>query len=375
MAAWKIRITGIKSTQGLETLVKMLCRLPGITPESAVQGLRRPPLDLPQVPSETDAKKLQLVLSKLGAVVEIEPVGKNIGEAAIKNATAPSPKTQVEHASNEAPRGMGIEARGPDPHGTTGPVELREREIRPPIITAKIKEKSPAPVRQLLVFGAIVIVIVALAQWMPSASKVAKPESKATKNAQTEPELSIDPAPQQADERNSAKPESKSQLESETPSTQAEPPPQLDLARKQQQHAEKLMQQAQSEADPHKAAQALEQSLRYDPHNENGWAELVKRMRTNGDAEGERKAQQGLEQSERVRQTLESIAKAFGTEGQVKVSTAQVLVQTSQAEMEQDEFDSLGSEMGDSIRTKFPSQEIVIENLGSQGKQSYRRLD
>ena len=69
---YKLKITSLTAQRDTQSLVKILLKVPGLSPEQVSKGLRVPPFDVLSIESEDQAKKIKGMLEKLGAVCEIE---------------------------------------------------------------------------------------------------------------------------------------------------------------------------------------------------------------------------------------------------------------------------------------------------------------
>jgi hypothetical protein len=69
---YHLKITELTAQRDMQSLVKILLRMPGLKPDQVSAGLRVPPLGVFSTEKEEDAQKLKSVLEKFGAVCAIE---------------------------------------------------------------------------------------------------------------------------------------------------------------------------------------------------------------------------------------------------------------------------------------------------------------
>jgi hypothetical protein len=69
---YNLIITRLTAQKDMQSLVKILLKVPGIDPNRVSKGLKFPPFEVLSVEKEEQAEKLKSVLEKLGAVCEID---------------------------------------------------------------------------------------------------------------------------------------------------------------------------------------------------------------------------------------------------------------------------------------------------------------
>jgi len=69
---YNLRITELTAQRDMQSLVKILLRIPGLKPDQISKGLKVPPLNVYSTEKEADALKLKSLLEKFGAACAIE---------------------------------------------------------------------------------------------------------------------------------------------------------------------------------------------------------------------------------------------------------------------------------------------------------------
>jgi len=69
---YNLKITGLTTQRDMQSLIKILLRVPGLSSERVAIGLKAPPLKVITVELEEQAQAMKNTLEKLGAVCEIE---------------------------------------------------------------------------------------------------------------------------------------------------------------------------------------------------------------------------------------------------------------------------------------------------------------
>ena len=69
---YNLKITGLTTQRDMQSLVKLLLRIPGLSPDQVAVGLKIPPLKVMSVELEEQAQAMKNTLEKLGAICEIE---------------------------------------------------------------------------------------------------------------------------------------------------------------------------------------------------------------------------------------------------------------------------------------------------------------
>lgn len=361
--SFTVKILGIKPGARVDALVKMLSQVPGLSPQVVVQGLRKPPLSLPQLQSRTDALRLRKVLDELGAVTEIIfPQGENIEKSPteIQSSTNPEANHITTAATTPIQGNPALSAKAKPQTPTQHHHEpTHHREMRPLEVRIHKPQKQLTKTQQI---GIIVLLLVALLPLMYFSQS--RPTPTPTRPTRTQTERAETAGSETNKEQPTAQENSPSPPSTpgqELSQTQKDAQKSHQLAIRQQQHGERLHQMAKESQDLAQGAKLLEEFLRYNPHNEEAWKELEERMQTLGDVPGAMRARQGKEQSEKVRLGLESIAKAFGTEVRAKVSTAEVHLQWQQGGVDLEQIQQ--STLPAQIQRQHPEKAITLQSL------------
>jgi len=77
---YNLKIIGLATQRDTQSLIRILLRVPGLSPELVSKGLRVPPFDVLSAEKEEEVEKIKSMLEKLGAVCEIEKDKKNTSE-------------------------------------------------------------------------------------------------------------------------------------------------------------------------------------------------------------------------------------------------------------------------------------------------------
>jgi len=85
---YKLKITELTAQRDMQSLVKILLKIPGLKPDEISKGLKIPPLNVLSTDKEEEAQKLKAILEKFGAVCAIENT-KALNKVSGKRATGP----------------------------------------------------------------------------------------------------------------------------------------------------------------------------------------------------------------------------------------------------------------------------------------------
>ena len=263
MPSYRVKLTGLAPHRDTPALVKMLVRIPGLTPERVVQGLQRPPLELPPVAQQVLAQQISDSLLHLGAISIIE----EIHAAPVKVASRDDELVDGSHLLHSAPPVRPAYSRHPAPE---------HAPASPPSAPPARKDR-----KALIIFGVGLVMAAALLyqndpldsgpRKNPSSSKETAPKASPSKSTNTQVERAA----------------------STQKSTREGLSSKHEAARKQQAYSEQLRERSRQTANPAKAAQILKQSVQYNPYNAEAWKELEEKLRESGqteEAEAARKA-------------------------------------------------------------------------------------
>lgn len=355
MPQYRVKITRLGTHKNTQGLVKFLLQIPGLSSDRIMQGLQRPPLELPPVPMEQKAQQLTDALARFGAICVIE----HMREAPVAAQKQKDEWLDGNHLLHNT-------ASGPPPTPASTPIEI----LSPPLSTHVPGPLPPphnakdalAKKQKLQILLVLIGVLVLIAPPLYIASQ----QKDQLKSSTTSTTLAGGYKPAELSDRSttrSAKPQPAGK--SQKPGQQQ----QYDLARKQQDMSEQLKERAKKSDNPQESSKLLQQSVQYNPYDANAWSELEKQMNAAGDAEGAAAAHKAYEHAMKVHNTLQGIAKAFGTEPKVAVSTSSI-VYTTTAEMDDQSFYEKVAGMYDELVGNHPEKEVVVENRSGKHVQT-----
>lgn len=357
MPQYRVKITRLGTHKNTQGLVKFLLQIPGLSSDRIMQGLQRPPLELPPVPMEQKAQQLTDALARFGAICVIE----HMREAPVAAQKQKDEWLDGNHLLHNT-------ASGPPPTPASTPIELSSPSPTPshhspgPTLPTTNAKNALAKKQKLQVLLVLLGVLVLIAPPLYIASQ----QKDQHKSSTTSTTLAGGYKPAEISDRNttrSSKPQPASK--SQKPGQQK----QYGLARKQQEMSEQLKERAKKAEDSQERSKLIQQSVQYNPYDANAWSELEKQLNAAGDAEGAAAAHKAYEHAVKVHNTLQGIAKAFGTQPQVAVSTSSI-VYTTTAEMDDQSFYDKVAGMYDELVGNHPEKEVVVENRSGKHVQT-----
>lgn len=355
MPQYRVKITRLGTHKNTQGLVKFLLQIPGLSSDRIMQGLQRPPLELPPVPMEQKAQQLTDALARFGAICVIE----HMREAPVAAQKQKDEWLDGNHLLHNT-------ASGPPPTPASVPIEVSVHSAPThtpgPVTPVSNAKEALAKKQKLQALLVLIGVLVLIAPPLYIASQ----QKDQLKSGTTLTTLAGGYKPAELSDRSttrSAKPQPAGK--SQKPGQQQ----QYDLARKQQDMSEQLKERAKKSDNPQESSKLLQQSVQYNPYDANAWSELEKQLNAAGDAEGAAAAHKAYEHAMKVHNTLQGIAKAFGTEPKVAVSTSSI-VYTTTAEMDDQSFYEKVAGIYDELVGNHPEKEVVVENRSGKHVQT-----
>ena len=105
----------------------------------------------------------------------------------------------------------------------------------------------------------------------------------------------------------------------------------------------------------------LKKSLVKNPYNPEAWKDLSKNLKEGGDTAAARAAEEAYEKAIKTQMIMASLAKAFGNNVRVDISEEAVYYRTSN-DFTDSEFYEEAQRLRDSLNTKMPEKDLVVEN-------------
>jgi len=358
---WKVRINALlpAARQQMAQLAQLLAKLPGISAAQALQGLNKPPLDLPALKTEADAQKLMTGLSKMGLICEIidqgstpvvaesEPISKP--ETSLPEKIAPAPKLNAQaqqpdaSAAKQPTKAASTAAPRPKSHDsifdldepTRTPIELRAggSQVKRKKIFKLPKLQRPSR-RTLFIAGALLVTALIVG----ASFLVVQHFQQATTDESSQ----------------SAKPvtaERKAERDH------------YEEALQQMATSEKYLKEAHETPDVRKAAEIMELAVKYNPYNWGAWRELAAMYRRMGNEERAKTCDFSYRRSEKLQRTLEGIASVF-RKPEAKITTSEVSYTVHEDSIQPKDFHQKSSTLYDTVHNMHPEKEFRIENQG-----------
>ena len=122
-----------------------------------------------------------------------------------------------------------------------------------------------------------------------------------------------------------------------------------------------------SAAKANQANEDLKKDIEKNPYNADAWKALAKNLEKQGDTAAARKAKESHERAVKVQQVLAGVAKAFGNNVRVEVTEDAVYYRTSY-DFTDDQFNLEAERLMDSLSVKFPGKNLFIENYTSDNR-------
>lgn len=321
MPSYRVKITGLGAHKDIPSLVKLLSGLPGLSADKIRTGIQHPPLELPPVPQEESAQQLTDALARLGAICVIE----RIREAPVIE------KAKVERLD------LSKVSSGRAPVETRAPTTISAPPHPPP----PRRQTTGHPRLRLALVLIGILLLFLIPYFLPKSNRApAKPNDRSSQKTTTKTIKRPAPA-----------------AKSTKPGMQEKHA----QARKQQVYSEQMVDRSRQTTNPKESARHLQAAVQYNPYNAEAWQELEQKMLEIGDTEGAKAARKAHEQAMRVQNTLQSVAKAFGTTPKVAVSTSTIVYNAS-AELDDQEFYDAVGELYDSVSAAHPEKELQVEN-------------
>jgi len=329
MPSYRVKIQGLATHRDTQALFKFLIRIPGVSTEKVVQGLQHPPFELPPIAQESQAQQIKDTLAHLGAICIIEVIREPIAPIQHKEEWLDGSQLLGSTASYQTAHRSSPSAPS-HPHSTPLTSNSTPTPHKPPVW------------RQWLLIGLGFTVLVLPAVYLSSKKQtIASKKSSSPKSAVRTQQVAR-PAPANKSTRPGLKQKH-------------------DDARNTQASSEQMRDRSRQTTTPRESAQLLQKAVQYNPYNVGAWKELEEKMRESGDTEGAEAARKAMEQALRVQNTLQSVAKAFGNNTQVQVTTASIAY-TSETQLDDAEFYDAVSELYDSVSIAHPEKELEVVN-------------
>ncbi|HSQ42720.1 MAG TPA: hypothetical protein VLM37_10615 [Fibrobacteraceae bacterium] len=326
--SYKVRITAVapSAKARISHLAELLCKLPGLSKETAIQGLEKPPLDLPEVKTALDAQKLHQGLRRMGLVGEII----SIADAPPSPITAPV-QTQPTHPTQHLHNLF-----EDTPQEERHPIELRTEE--------EDTTQRPGFWREnrallLLLLGFLFLL---------GLSFYVQQHFFATEPANT-------PTSPQASEKQE-RPQDRQIRHQERQH--------YEQALKQLAISEQLLRKATRTPDIRKSIALMEKALLYNPYNLEAWQQLAAKYRRIGDEKSAKACNIKYQYSEQTQRMLEGIARYFGGKPKAKINVAQVHYTAQNNTLDDTSFHRQSESLYDTVHHLHPDKEFQMENQG-----------
>jgi hypothetical protein len=304
----------------MQSLVKTLLKIPGLSSGQVSKGLRVPPLHVISVEKPEQTEKLKTMLEKLGAVCEIE------------NTEAP---IEFEKFGEKAETAGAF-----NKNNQMKKMELPNKSTRRIRFSARHRHRFKW--NFWLIIFAIMAFFAALTLYSPHSCDANKSKPKQTK---TQTARATDGGSAVSTHKKAS----------------SNMPAEEDGAKG---HAS-----AMPKAVPvaGKTDSELKKDLVKNPYNAAAWKALSENLEKKGDTASARAAKESYEKSVKAQMVLASLAKAFGNKVRVEVTEDAVYYRTSQ-DLTEDAFHHEAHKLLDSLEIKFPGKNLVIENYTSDNK-------
>jgi hypothetical protein len=285
---YTLKIIGLTQQQDMQTLVKVLLRIPNLDSEKISRGLKFPPLVVISTAQEDQAQKIKALLEKLGAICTVE-------------------------------KAM---------------IASYEKSILIPI--KKEKEKNSWGIWLILL--AVVVIGGIINHYFNAEKDVQKQKNK--------PMASVESTEGTGTE--SAEP--------------SEPAGQKPPTAKEKSVAEETV---KAEENAAKSKNELKNDLSKNPYNSSAWKALYEKLESEGDTASASKAKESYDKAVKTQLVLSSLAKAFGNETRVEISEDAVYYRTNK-KLTDSEFYYEAEKLRESLNSKFPNKDMVLENYGKE---------
>lgn len=292
---YNLILTRLTTQRDMQSLIKLLFKIPGINPKRVSEGLKVQPFFIASFEKESQAEEFRTILEKLGAVCEIE------------NTQAIPKEYTKEHAANPSSQPV-FSSPSPTHHSA-----IREEKSTTFNPVTPHKHQSFLKKWRFWILTFTIIGIFFIIDNVDLAEKVKK-----------------------------------AMAENKTNKTE---------------HAKEVKKETVKKVNKEvgKDNNELKKSLVKNPYNPEAWKDLSKNLKEGGDTAAARAAEEAYEKAIKTQMIMASLAKAFGSNVRVDISEEAVYYRTSN-DFTDSEFYEEAHRLRDSLNTKMPEKDLVVEN-------------
>ena len=301
---YNLKITELTAQRDMQSLVKLLLKIPGLKPDQVSTGLRIPPLDVLLTEKEDEAQKLKSVLEKFGAVCLIE---------------------NTENVENT------------EPERKTENIKTLGEKNQTGKNSAKSQKKYNWYYRSKRKFGLDFWLIVFATLGFFAFLTIYVFDEPNQNKKQTVPAAPAVPVAKVYNKSIVRKPEEKVSA------------------------PKKEKNEAHIAANNAKINNELKKDLVKNPYNASAWKTLAENLEKQGDTLSANTAKESYEKAVKAQLVLASLAKAFGNEVRVEI-TENAVYYRSNYNFTDEEFYAEAEKLRDSLDIKFPGKSLVVEN-------------